>query len=48
MDQIKNVLAAVQQGAAIHPSVLAQAMAELAKIEEILDTVDHPACTQAE
>lgn len=41
MEQIKNVLAAIQRGIAIHPAELAQAQAELIQIERIVHESDH-------
>ena len=41
MEKIRNVLAAIQRGAAIHPAELAQAQAELAQIEKLSSLVDH-------
>ncbi len=48
MEQIKNVLAAIQRGAAIHPAELAQAQAELAQIEKLFHPVDDNATKQEE
>lgn len=41
MEQIKNIIAAVQRGTAIHPAELAQAQAELAQMEKLFHTVAH-------
>lgn len=48
MEQIKNVLAAIQRGAAIHPAELAQAQAELAQIEKAAHAADHYPIKQEE
>ncbi|MBS1157332.1 MAG: hypothetical protein H6R07_3256 [Proteobacteria bacterium] len=39
MEQIKNILAAVQRGTPIHPTELAQAQAELARAEKLFQKV---------
>ncbi|MDR3409908.1 MAG: hypothetical protein P4L87_03020 [Formivibrio sp.] len=46
MEQIKNVLAAIQRGAAVHPAELAQAQAELAHIEQLLHLVGQKSISQ--
>lgn len=46
MEQIKNILHAIQRGETVHPAEMALAQAEVAYMEKLLHTLNRGATTQ--